>query len=744
MALTAVYTAQLRTLSQTAVGFVDAARAQQGYLVSNANRVGLVCFPDLNLTGKTVTGISLTVTSAYSGSGNTKHAYFYQSNVQGTDAPTVTGNDYVGTQIGSINGYMYGNTATFTLSGDTLTNLVSYLTSGRNTLTLYESNPQATGKGWSRNYFLWTSATMTVAYQEQTSQPTTDKVSADIWSDITISTNRESTSATHTLRYAFANLAGTIATDVTDSVVWTIPSDFMMQIPNATSGICTVYCDTYVDGVLVGTGVTQFTATLPSWVNPSVGSVDAVEATEGLADKFGAFVCGKSTLTVTITGVGNWGSSPAMIQLAVGNQLYTATNLTIYQEDGNNAATAVFTTGILTASGEVALKATVTDTRGRTSSSTQTIAVLDYAAPKLFLFTAERCNSDGSQAQADGTNVRISANASVSSLNDRNDMAVQVDYRLKGAADWSAATTLAPSNYLVSVTNQKLTQTFDALSTYELRLTVSDYFTTVTQTVQVGTKAVIVDFMTGGKGIAFGKVAETENTVDFGWDVKLNAPLNVESGGTGASTTAQARENLGVTLDALGAARADHTHDEYVNKSGDTMTGNLGIAGSNPAVRLTPTDQSVLANGYVVAGSDGTVGLQGNRADGDYRVLYNNAAADDASYGLTFTGTWNGVYAGYRVFHEGWAVPMANLPFKVAYGSVEASPTSGEEATLDYSAAGFTNVPVVVANYATAGTNQSVNGFIKVYSKTTTSALLTLSAGSATDTYPVDWLAVGI
>ncbi len=737
MALTATYTAQLRTLSQTAVGFVDAARAQQGYLVSNANRVGLVCFPDLNLTGKTVTGISLTVTSAYSGSGNTKHAYFYQSNVQGIDAPTVTGNDYVGAQIGSINGYMYGNTATFTLSGDTLTNLVSYLTSGRNTLTLYESNPQATSKGWSRNYFIWTSVTMTVTYQEQTSQPTIDKTSADIWSDITISTNRESTSATHTLRYAFVNLADTIATDVTDSVVWTIPSDFMMQIQNAVSGVCTVYCDTYVDGVLVGTGVTQFTATLPSWVNPSVGGVDAVEATEGLADKFGAFVCGKSTLTVTVTGVGNWGSSPAMIQLAVGNQLYTATNLTIYQEGGNNAATAVLTTGTLTTSGEVALKATVTDTRGRTSTSTQTIAVLDYAAPKLFLFTAERCNSDGSQAQSDGTNVRISASASASSVNDRNDMAVQVDYRLKGAADWSAATTLAPSNYLVSVTNQKLTQTFDALSTYELRLTVSDYFTTVTQTAQVGTKAVIVDFMTGGKGVAFGKVAETENTVDFGWDVKLNAPLNVESGGTGASTVEQARENLG-------AARAAHTHDEYVNKSGDTMTGNLGIAGSNPAVRLTPTDQTTLTNGYVVAGSDATVGLQANRTDGDYRVLYNNAAADDASYGLTFTGTWNGAYAGYRVFHEGWAVPMANLPFKVAYGSVEASPTSGEEATLDYSAAGFTGVPVVVANYATAGANQSVNGFIKVYSKTTTSALLTLSAGSATKTYPVDWLAVGV
>lgn len=744
MALTATYTAQLRTLSMTASGFVDEARAQQGYLISNANRVGLVCFPDLNLAGKTITGVSLTVTSEYSGSGSEKTAYLYESTVQGTSAPTAHGSTYIGTQIGSFKGYLYGNTATFTLSGTTLTNMIAYLASGNNTLTLYESNPQSTSQSWSKNYFLWKAVTMTVVYQEQTSQPTVDKASVDIWSDVVISTNRESTSATHTLRYAFGSLADTIATGVTDSYTWTVPSDFMMQIPNTTSGTCTVYCDTYIDGTLVGTKSVQFTATMPSWVNPAVSSVSATEATSGLADKFGAFICGKSALTVTVSATGNWGSSPSVIRLAVGNQQYTASNLTIYQDGGNNAATATFNTGILSVSGDVALTATVTDTRGRTGTTTQTITVLDYSAPKLLLFTAERCNNDGSAAQSDGTNVRINASASATSLNSKNDMTATVEYRLKDETAWATAATLTPSNYLVSVSNQKLTQTYDALSTYELRLTVSDYFSTVSQICQVGTKSVIIDLLAGGKGVAFGKVAEEENTVDFAWDVKLNSPLTVANGGTGAETAAQARENLGVTLDALGAAKADHTHSSYVSKTGDTMTGNLAVTNNWPAVQLTPTNTSTdMSAGYVVA-SGGAVSLQGVRTDGDYRIVNNNVAAPDPSYGITFTGTWSGNYAGYRVFHEGWTIPMANLPFKVAYGTVEASVVSGREATLDYSGAGFTSAPCIVANYATTDNSSSGSGFIKVYSKTATSALLTLSSGNATATYPVDWIAIGI
>lgn len=52
MALTATYTASLRTLSYTASGIVDSSRAQQEYYVKNANRVGLLHFPAMNFVNK--------------------------------------------------------------------------------------------------------------------------------------------------------------------------------------------------------------------------------------------------------------------------------------------------------------------------------------------------------------------------------------------------------------------------------------------------------------------------------------------------------------------------------------------------------------------------------------------------------------------------------------------------------------------------------------------------------------------
>ena len=51
------------------------------------------------------------------------------------------------------------------------------------------------------------------------------------------------------------------------------------------------------------------------------------------------------------------------------------------------------------------------------------------------------------------------------------------------------------------------------------------------QTVSVGTKQVMMDFYKDGSGVAFGKVAETPGAVEFGWPVKLSAPLAVDQGG---------------------------------------------------------------------------------------------------------------------------------------------------------------------------------------------------------------------
>ena len=64
-----------------------------------------------------------------------------------------------------------------------------------------------------------------------------------------------------------------------------------------------------------------------------------------------------------------------------------------------------------------------------------------------------------------------------------------------------------------------------------------------------------------------------DNTVTFGWPVRLNRALEVSQGGTGANNAASACGNIGA-----------------VKKSGDTMTGNLYIQSMlYPSLYLQPT-----------------------------------------------------------------------------------------------------------------------------------------------------------
>lgn len=84
------------------------------------------------------------------------------------------------------------------------------------------------------------------------SQPSLSASSRNFGQSVTIYTNRASSSFTHTLRYAFGSTSGTIATGAGTSYSWTIPTNLMNQIPNATSGKITIYCDTYSGSSKIG------------------------------------------------------------------------------------------------------------------------------------------------------------------------------------------------------------------------------------------------------------------------------------------------------------------------------------------------------------------------------------------------------------------------------------------------------------------------------------------------------------
>lgn len=78
----------------------------------------------------------------------------------------------------------------------------------------------------------------------------------------TININRASNTFTHTIKYVYGYLSGTIATKTSEtSIGWTPPAaDFYGQIPNGTTGYGSVTCETYSGNTLIGTSTANFNA----------------------------------------------------------------------------------------------------------------------------------------------------------------------------------------------------------------------------------------------------------------------------------------------------------------------------------------------------------------------------------------------------------------------------------------------------------------------------------------------------
>ena len=627
----------MRTRKTNSASNAKSSAASQEYYENTYNYVGIVHFAGMALSGKVITGISLRIVAAQAGygTGHTKTVYVRKSNYQSASQSGITGLGYCGDALGTFTGAFYGNTSTYTLSGELLNNLAAYIAEGNNTICLYNPSPVKSSQGYSTNYLQWSECTITVTYEEAASKPTLNKYSLAMGTAVTIYTNRQSSIATHTVRYSFFSESGLIAVGVEDECAWTPPVSLATQILNATSGWGTILCDTYVNGNLVSTNTCTFQLTVPASVVPSISNVAFSEATSGIADRFGGYVRTRSKLSVSITATGAQGSSISAYRTSIDSVIYSGSS---------------FTTNALNTAGNLTMTVTVTDSRGRTASTTRTVTVLDYLPPSLSQFAAERCNADGTAAQTDGTKVRISAKASGSSVGGKNTLACTVYYKLSSAESWVSAVTLSPSDYVITATNRLLSPTFDALSSYDIKIRVQDVFYYIEQMVSIGTKQVMMDFYKDGSGIAFGKVAENAGKVEFGWPLLLSEPLGVDQGGTGAETASAACTKLGT-----------------VKKSGDTMTGNLAISGYlYPSLYLLPTynsttNRTVFEGSYVGASSfssweDGT---GNNRRMLEVRNAAYQASLDFAVLLRTCTG---GTWASYRLFHAGMAtpIPLAN------------------------------------------------------------------------------------
>ena len=428
------------------------------------------------------TGSSYTINSTASKSGSltingTKYTFSFSAALSGNQTKT-----------------LYTKTVTVAHSADGSKTCSFSATCGIN-VTLsgtYYGNVTASGSG-----------TFNTIARASSISSVTSSVSVTGSNSVTVNITRAASSFTHTVVFSFGSYSKTTE-DVGTSTSYAIPQSWLNAIPNATSGTAKVTVTTYSGSTKIGSAVSKnFTLTVPSTVVPSISAVTLSEAESGIAAQFGGFVQNKSKLSVKVTAAGSLSSTIKSYKVTVQGTSYTK---------------ASFTTGVLKNSGTSNVSVTVTDSRGRTASTTKSITVIAYAAPKINTFTAIRANGLGS-ADDNGTMALARIKFSVAAVSNKNTKSYVVEYRQKSTDTWAEAASGSVYSY---DSNMLLNVNLSPDKSYDLRLSVSDFFGTVTASSEVATAFTLLDFNASGKGIAFGKVSEIADGMEIDMPMSIN------------------------------------------------------------------------------------------------------------------------------------------------------------------------------------------------------------------------------
>lgn len=295
----------------------------------------------------------------------------------------------------------------------------------------------------------WTPASMSFRYKL--------KFSMGNWSYTTESINPGTTSA-----YTYTGYA--------------IPLDVAGYISSTSkTGTMTVALYTYSDAacsIMVGSMSTKtFTVTIPEneSTKPSV-SMTGVPASSLSSPFSDMFIQGMSKFQATISASGKYGASIASQKLTIEGKSYGAP----------------YISGFIASSGDVTVKASVTDSRGFTGEVQKTITVIPYQKPKLLPGTGEsgiicaRCDASGSLTES-GTYLKIVAGRSYSKVTvddaQNNFCEIRYRYRLESAntfSDW--ITLLEKSDISADTVNSGAIANVvaSAQSAYVVQLGVSD------------------------------------------------------------------------------------------------------------------------------------------------------------------------------------------------------------------------------------------------------------------------------
>lgn len=341
---------------------------------------------------------------------------------------------------------------------------------------------------------------------------TISDVTGTLGSEMTLDISRKDSSYTHNLKYEFGELSGTIATGVGTSCSWTPPLSLATAMPNRTSDWGQIVLETYSGSTKIGQTNCILTLNVPDSVKPTLDSItltDSNATVKNLLNTANTFAQVMSNVKVTFNSAsGAYASTISSYRAEI-----------VGKNQSTNSNNGLL--GMMNFNGTVTIRATVTDSRGRTSEPVEIpVNVLPYFTPHMS-FTAQRSGSAS-------TTLTVTRNARIAPLTvggkQKNKMIISFKYKEHSATNYTTDTGSAGGTWTTidNLTNSSanLAATFSTLKTYDIIGKIEDAFTSYEFLATVGTEKFPIAIRPDR--IGFGKTPEKANIVDSSWEFYYN------------------------------------------------------------------------------------------------------------------------------------------------------------------------------------------------------------------------------
>lgn len=281
-----------------------------------------------------------------------------------------------------------------------------------------------------------------------------------------------------------------IARNTKDLDITFVPTDKHINLqPNNNTIYMDIGCKTYKDGKIVGENTynSNWHMKVPKEAKPTIKSVEIVEADEKTR-QLGVYVQNHSKINIKTNAVGFEGSMIKSVKIEVAGQTLWGANATSKEIAGN---------------GNIIVTVVVTDSRDRTSTDTRAVKVEPYALPSIFKFSGHRLEQDEKT-------VTMTRNFKMSSIAEKNNCTWKTEKRLIGSSSWTTIQEGTDKTLNSNALVYDINSSFD----YEFRLTISDFYTSATQSFYIGSAFRLINFHASGTGIGIGQVAKRPNIID--------------------------------------------------------------------------------------------------------------------------------------------------------------------------------------------------------------------------------------